>query len=34
MRKLLGHLVHYLSDELRLVAHWLIADPEWRQRNG
>lgn len=30
----LGGLVHWLSDELHLLAHRLIGDPEWRARNS
>jgi hypothetical protein len=34
VRRYLGGLVHWLSDELHLLAHRLIGDPEWRARNG
>jgi len=34
MRQLLGRLVHYVSDELHLLAHWIIGDESWRARNG
>lgn len=30
----LGTFVHWISDRLHLLAHWLIRDPEWRARNG
>lgn len=34
MRQVLGWIVHYVSDELHLLAHWITGDPEWRARNG
>jgi hypothetical protein len=29
-----GRAVHWLSDQLHLVAHFLIHDDGWRARNG
>jgi len=34
MRLAIGRTIHWASDQLHLLAHWIIGDPDWRARNG